>query len=104
MNATVTCRHCEIGEELRDRAVAIIQRLGHLSPHVLEGAVIFDSQPVNTVELKLHVRQGHILVSEASDGDFRTALDRAEEKIKKQVERAVAVVRGDRRPAGPSPS
>lgn len=103
MNTTITCRHGEISEELRARAATVLDRLAHLSPHALEGTVIFDSQPVETVELKLHVRGGQVLVSEATADDARTALDLAEGKLRKQLERAVATVRGDRRtPSRPS--
>lgn len=95
MRTTVTCRHGEISDELRARAVEVLERFGRLSPHALEGTALFDTQPVAfSVELKLHVRRGHILVSQAEDPDPRTALDRAEEKLKRQLERAVAAVRG----------
>jgi ribosome-associated translation inhibitor RaiA len=100
MNTTITSRHGEIPDDLRARAMTILERLGHLSPHALEGSAIFDSAPVDTVELKLHVRGGQILVSEATAADPRTALDLADAKIKAQLERAVATVRGDRRPPG----
>jgi ribosomal subunit interface protein len=103
MRTTVTARHGEISEELRARAVEVLERFGHLSPHALEGTALFDTQPVgHRVELRLHVRRGKILISQADDPDPRTALDRAEEKLKRQLERAVATVRGPARPTGPS--
>ncbi len=103
MRTTVTCRHGEISDELRTRAVEVLERFGHLSPHALEGTAVFDTHPVGfVVELRLHVRRGQILISEVEDADARTALDRAEEKLKRQLERAVAAVRGPARaPDGP---
>ena len=101
MRTTVTCRHGEISDDLRARAVDVLERFGQLSPHALEGTALFDTEPAGfRVELRLHVRRGHILVSEAEAADPRTALDRAEEKIKRQLERAVAAVRGPSRPSG----
>jgi ribosomal subunit interface protein len=98
MRTTVTCRHGEISEELRTRAAEVLERFGHLSPHALEGTAVFDTHPTPfSVELRLHVRRGQILISEAQDADPRTALDRAEEKLKRQLERAVAAVRGPAR-------
>lgn len=98
METTVTCRHGEISPELRARAVEVLQRFAHLSPHALEGTVLFDTHPVAfSVELRLHVRRGQILVSQAEEADPRTALDRAEERLKRQLERAVASVRRPRR-------
>ncbi len=95
METTVTCRHGDISDDLRARAVEVLTRFGHISPHALEGTALFDTHPVPfTVELRLHVRRGQILVSQAEDRDPRTALDRAEEKLKRQLERAVAAVRG----------
>jgi ribosome-associated translation inhibitor RaiA len=40
------------------------------------------------VELRLHLAGGEILVSRGDSVDHRTALDRAEEKLRRQVERA----------------
>jgi len=95
MRTTVTCRHGEISDELRSRAVEVLERFGHFSPHALEGTAVFDTHPLGfSVELRLHVRRGHILVSQTEDADARTGLDRAEEKLKRQLERAVAAVRG----------
>jgi ribosomal subunit interface protein len=101
MRTTVSARHGDISDELRARAVEVLERFGHLSPHALEGTALFDTHPIGfSVELRLHVRRGQILVSQVEDPDARTALDRAEEKLKRQLERAVAAVRG----IGRSPS
>lgn len=98
MKTSITARHCEITDDLRDRATALIERMERFSPHALEGHVIFDVEPDGQlVELKLHVRRGLILVGVATADDHRTALDRAEEKLRRQLEKATTQSRRTRR-------
>jgi ribosomal subunit interface protein len=89
MQTTVTARHCAISEVLRERAITVVERLGNLAPHPIESAVVFDTSGIlQTAEIRLHVARGEILVAKAEGADHRTALDRAEEKLRRQVERA----------------
>ena len=89
MQTTVTARHCEISEALRERAITVVERLGNQAPRPMESTVVFDTNGMNqTAEIRLHVARGEILVAKAEGADHRTALDRAEEKLRRQVERA----------------
>jgi ribosomal subunit interface protein len=89
MKHTISVRHCEVSDEVRARAEAVLDRAAHNSPHALEGAIVFDQGPKQAVvELRLHVRGGHVLVAIAEADDHRTALDRAEEKLRRQLDRA----------------
>jgi ribosome-associated translation inhibitor RaiA len=55
----------------------------------MEMTVVFDTEGIRQmVELRLHVGAGDILVASAEGPDHRTALDRAEDKLRRQVERA----------------
>jgi len=100
MDTTISARHCEITEGLRDRAHAITGRLAQLSPHALEATVVFDTTPpLCTAEIRLHARGGKVLVGAGSATDHRTALDRAEEKLRPQLEKAAS---RRRRARGPS--
>jgi ribosomal subunit interface protein len=88
MNTTITARHCEVSEPLRERAITVMERLGNLASHPMEMTVVFDADGIQqTVELRLHVARGEILVAKGEGADHRTALDRAEEKLRRQVER-----------------
>ena len=88
MQPTITARHCEISDALRDRAVTVVQRLGNLASRSMESAVVFDSDGLQqTVEIRLHVPRGEVLVARGEGSDHRTALDRAEERVKRQLER-----------------
>lgn len=89
MQTTITARHCEVSEPLRERALTVVERLGHLASRPMEMTVVFDADGIDQiVELRLHVGAGQILVAKAEGADHRTALDRAEEKLRRQVERA----------------
>lgn len=100
MKTKVTALHCQVADDLRVRAETVAERFEHLSPHALETTVVFDldaGQP--TAEIRLHVRGGQILVAQGTDKDHRTALDRAEEKLRKQLERAATQALRNRRTA-----
>jgi putative sigma-54 modulation protein len=89
MQTTITARHCEIPEGLRERAVTVVERLGKVTPRPMEMTVLFDTDGLEqTAELRLHMAGGEILVAKGDGADHRTALDRAEEKLRRQVERA----------------
>ena len=89
MQTTITARHCEIYDGLRERTQAIVDRLGSIAPRAMESTVVFDSEGTQqTVELRLHVAGGEILVARGEGTDHRTALDRAEERLRRQLERA----------------
>lgn len=88
MQTTITVRHCEISDALRDRAITVVERLGNLAPRPMEMTVVFDTDGIEQIaELRLHVARGEVLVAKGEGADHRTALDRAEEKLRRQVER-----------------
>jgi ribosome-associated translation inhibitor RaiA len=76
MQTTITARHCEISDGLRERALAVVDRLGAIAPRAMESTVVFGSAG------------GEILVARGEGTDHRTALDRAEERLRRQLERA----------------
>lgn len=89
MQTTITARHCEVADALRAHALTVVERLGNLAPRPMEMAVVFDADGASqTVELRLHVARGEILVAKGEGTDHRSALDRAEEKLRRQLERA----------------
>jgi ribosomal subunit interface protein len=89
MQTTITVRHCEISDALRERAITVVERLGNLASRPMGMTVVFDTDAtLQVVELRLHVARGEILVAKGEGVDHRTALDRAEDKLRRQVERA----------------
>ena len=88
MQTTITARHCEIPDALRERAAAVVDRVGSIASRAIEATVVFDEDgPSRTAEIRLHVARGEVLVATGDADDHRTALDRAEEKLRRQVEK-----------------
>ena len=97
MQTTITARHVEISDTLRDRAMTIVERLGSIAHRPMEMTVVFEADGLDQVaELLLHLARGEMLVARGDGPDHRTALDRAEEKLRRQVERASAFPRRSR--------
>ncbi len=88
MNLSITARHCEISEELRERTRQVLERLGSLVRRPVEAAVVFDVGPqVATAEIRLKSGRSDVLVATGQDRDHRSALDRAVDKMRRQLER-----------------
>jgi ribosomal subunit interface protein len=94
MNTTITARHCEISDELRTRANAVLTRLNGLVSRAVDGAVIFDTAAGKaTAEIRL-TGSGENYFATGEEKDHRTALDRAEDKIRRQLEKSSQAKRG----------
>ena len=104
MQTTITARHCEVPGALRERAFVIAERLAALASRPLDAAVTFGTDGLQQVaELRLHDSRGELFVATGEGADHRTALDRAEEKLRRQLERANGRPRRSRaRPAPPA--
>ena len=88
MHTTITARHCEIPEELRERARAVMERLAAITSRPVDGAVVFDESAAgSSVELRLHAARGTVYVATGEAPDHRTAMDRAEEKLRRQLDK-----------------
>jgi ribosomal subunit interface protein len=94
MNISITARHCEVSDELRSRAATVLERLATLVTRPVEGTVVFDvSAGRSTAEIRLAGRGGSA-VATGEEKDHRTALDRAEDKIRRQLEKGAPARRG----------
>jgi len=103
MQTTITARHCEISDALKDRARSVVERLGNIATRPVESAVVFDVEgPVQTAELRLHLSRGEVLIARGEAADHRSALDRAEERLRRQLEKASTRPRRTRTPPSPS--
>jgi ribosomal subunit interface protein len=95
MTTSITARHCEISDELRERASMILTRLGGLVADPVDGTVVFDVAPTaSTAEIRLRGGKGENFNATGEDKDHRSALDRAEEKIRRQLDKTVQAKRG----------
>lgn len=89
MQMQITARHCEVSDQLRSRAEGVLQRLAALVSRPVEGLVVFDMAPAAaTAEIRLQGSRGRDFIATGEGRDHRTALDRAEEKLRRQAVKA----------------
>lgn len=89
MQTMMTARHCEISDDLRERAQEVVDRLAAVAQKPIEASVVFDVEAAaETVELRFHIAAGEVLVAHGQAKDHRSALDAAEAKMRKQLTRA----------------
>jgi len=104
MKITISVRHTDITDELRQRTNEVLERLGTQSPHALDATVVYDLDGLtHQAEIRLHARGGYVLIGHGDGPDHRTALDRAEDKVRRQLERDGGGARRARRAAKPRP-
>ncbi len=88
MKIMVTARHCDIDDGLRDRAVDLIARIAKLASRPHRAEVVFDDDHNSSiVEFQLYLSRRQVRVSRAEAADFRTALDRAADKLRNQLDK-----------------
>ena len=100
MHTTVTARHCEIPEDLRQRALEFAEKLARIAHRPQRMEIVFDdNHQRRQVELVMSLPRGQTVVASAEATDFRSALDRAVEKLRSQLDRNDA--RAERRQPAP---
>lgn len=98
MRITVTARHCEIPDELRHRAESMVAKAVKAAHRPQRGEIVFDADHGRkVVEIHVFLPRGQVKVASAEADDFRTALDRAVDKVRNQLDKEPR--RSDRRPA-----
>lgn len=91
MRVTVTARHCSPEPELRARIRTVMDRLAQHTPVAQGATVVLDAiAGRSTTEIRFRLSGGTVLVAASEADDHRTALDRSERKIRRQLERPVA--------------
>ena len=91
METTITTRHGEIPEALHLRAERLVERLARLATRPTAAHVTFglDHQRA-TAEIRLTAARGAVHVASAEAPDHRTALDRAAQKLRRQLDKQEA--------------
>jgi ribosomal subunit interface protein len=88
MQVTITARRGEIPAGLRDRADAVVGRLAKLAHRPTSAQVTFDvAHQRATAEIILKAARGAVHVASADAPDHRTALDRAGQKLRRQLDK-----------------
>ena len=88
MRVTMTKRHCEISDELKTRATTVVDKLAKVASRPQSAEVIFDEDHgAKVVEIVLSLPRGKTKVAKVEAHDFRTALDRAADKVRNQLQK-----------------
>ncbi len=88
MQTTVTARHCEVPDDLKKHAEQLMARVAKKAQRAQRAQVIFAADNHRKlVEIQLSLPRGQIRVASAQADDFRSALDRAKEKLLHQLDK-----------------
>ena len=98
MRTTVTARHCEIPDELKERAEDLLTKIAKIATRPQHAQVIFDADHGRkVVELHLSLTRGRVKIAADEADDFQSALDGAVHKLRSQLGKNAQ--RRPRRPA-----
>lgn len=88
MPVTITARHCELPDLLRERAHDVADRLETRAGRPADVGVLFDVDAgAPTAEIRLHVIGEDLLMAAGRGEDHRSALDEAEARLRRQLEK-----------------
>ncbi len=89
MRVTVTAQGCEIPDELRERAREVMDRLAKYAHRPHSARVIFMQNGIaRHAEVRLEAARNELFKASGDGPDFRTALDRARAKVRRQLDSA----------------
>ena len=86
MDVTINTRHCTVPESIRNQTQIRLQRVARFNPVVQGGTVNFNCEgSERQVDVRLHMKGTAPLLGHGTGGTFRTALDRAIERVERQL-------------------
>ena len=89
MKMNVTARHCDIPDDLREQAMELVEKASKRAVRPHRAEIIFDDDhQQKIVEVQLYLARGQVRVCTAEASDFRTALDRALDKLRNQLDKS----------------
>jgi putative sigma-54 modulation protein len=87
MNIRVTCRHCELGDDLKDYVEEKVSGLAHYFDRVDEAHVVLQVEGHRSIaDVTVHASRA-VISSEQTADDLRSAFDRALDKVERQIRR-----------------
>lgn len=82
----MTARHCQIPDDLKERADALMAKIAKIADRPHHAEVIFDADHGRKiVELQLSLPRGQVKIATAEGDDFQSALDTAASKLRSQL-------------------
>jgi len=88
MEVTINMRHCSVPESIRNQSLIRLQRLLRYNPYVLGATAVFSGDGSSRqMDVRLHVKGGAPVLGRGQGPTFRTALDRALDRLETQLKR-----------------
>lgn len=88
MDITMNARHCTVPESLRRLAQARLERLQRFDTRMQSATVTFQAESgVKQVDIRAAIKGGPPQLGQGTGATFRSALDRALERMERQVKR-----------------
>lgn len=89
MRITVTARHCDIPESLKERTKEVVTKVAKIGHRPQHAEVVFDADHGRkVVEVQIAFPRGHVAIATAEADDFHTALDAATDKLRNQLDKS----------------
>ena len=88
MRIQIAARHCQVGDDVRERAEELVERLTRFDPGVSSAEVIFTEEGrTHRAETILHIDGKDHVVAHGDADDFTAALDKMYDRAKKILRR-----------------
>ena len=86
MRIQITTRHCDVPEDVLDRAREQVESLGKFDPRATWAEVVFEEEKQNRkVEIIVHSDGAALVVGAGDATEFRGALDKAVDRVGRQL-------------------
>lgn len=86
MDISINARHCTVPESIRNQTEIRLQRVARFNPVVQGGTVNFSAEGSDRrVDVRLAMKGSSPLIGQGSGPTFRTALDRAIDRVERQL-------------------
>jgi putative sigma-54 modulation protein len=88
LKVQITARHCDISDDLREATQAQIDKLSRYDPRGGSADVTYtEEKHTRKVDVVVHIDGAEAVVAQAEDREFRTALDKAIDRLVRMLKR-----------------
>jgi ribosomal subunit interface protein len=88
LRVQIAARHCDVPDSVRQRTEEQLTRLAKYDPRVGAAEVIYEEEKrIRKVEVVLSVDRGESIVAHGEGEEFRTALDKAVDRLTRMLKR-----------------
>lgn len=94
MQITITARHGEVPDDLKQRAEQVVERLAQRTSRPVSVHVTFDTEPGPSAEIVFTAARNVVHVAHAEADDLRTAFDRVAAKFQRQLDKKASNPKG----------